>query len=152
MIRLSLAKPFLKPTLPLLAVLLRLHIRRGSLPQMTIRRRCTIRSTSPAGIRDGRRRRREILPLTVHTGTGAIALVTMLGLAALVGPLLLLSLLLQLVHGAVKAARVCGLSVRIGVAGAGAGHGGDIVVGALVVVLLVGVLSAVTIAVGIGWI
>lgn len=151
-IRLSLTKPFLKPTLPLLAFLLRLHIRRRSLPQMTIRRRRARGSTSPAGIRDSRRRRRETLSLAVHIGTSAIPLVAILGLGAIVESLMLQSLLLQLVHGAVQAARVCGLSIRIGVAGAGAGarHGGDIVVGALVVVLLVGVLSAVTIAVGIG--
>lgn len=116
---------------------------------MTIRRRRARRSTSPAGIRDGRRRGRETISLAVHTGTSAIALVAILGLGAL-EPLLLQSLLLQLVHGAVKAARICGLSVGIGVAGAGARHGGDIVVGALVVLLLVGVLSAVTIAVAIG--
>lgn len=40
------------------------------------------------------------------------------------------------------------MSVGIGVAGAGAGHGGDIVVGALVVLLLVGVLPAVAVSVG----
>lgn len=106
-IHLSFAKPFLKPTLPLLAVLLRLHIRRGSLSQMTIGRRRARRSATPPRICDGRRRGRETLPLAVHVRATAIALVAILDLGALVEPLLLQSVLLQLVHGAVQAARVC---------------------------------------------
>lgn len=83
--------------------------------------------------------------MTVHVRVTAVALVTILGLGAFIESLLLQSLLLQLIHGTVETARVCGLTVGIGVARARGG--GDIVVGLLVVLLLVGVLSA--IAVGI---
>lgn len=149
-IRLSLAEPFLKPTLPLFPILLRLHIRRWSLPKMSIGRRRARRSTTPPGVRDGRWRRREILSMPVQIRAAAKALEAILCLGTFIEPLLLQSLLLQLVHGAVEAAQVCWLSVGIGVARAGARHGGDVVIGALVVLLLVGRLPAVAVAVGIG--
>lgn len=135
--RLILAEPPLEPTLPFLTCVHARLVLRLAQSTRHCRGRCPASWATPAGVR--RRRRRGRVTHAVLIRTTPVPLIV-LSLGALVQTLLLQGLLLQLVHGAVERARVRRLAVGIGVSRAGARHGGYIVVGTLIALLLVGIL------------
>lgn len=142
---LVLTEPSLEPTLPLLARIRICLVRR--LAQGILRRRigCPACRSGPARTR--RWWRRSWVAVTIPVGTPTVIRVAVFSLGTLILPLLLQSLLLQLVHGVVERTRVCRLTVGIGVSGAGTRHGGYIVVGPLIALLLIGMLCVSAISV-----